>query len=163
MDFQQKLEILKEKKSEISKLQNDFTNISSELFDEFRGYIFDKYPNVESFGWTQYTPYFNDGDACEFYANTDYLIINGEYAEDSEWFSKIVIKDYGVWNRESKKYEGRVEEDNLKYNENLVDAYNEIVEFLSNFDNRFYLSKFGDHAEIVVSKFGLEISDCDHD
>ena len=26
-------------------------------------------PKVISFGWTQYTPYFNDGDACVFHAN----------------------------------------------------------------------------------------------
>ena len=31
--------------------------------------LFDKYPEVTSVVWTQYTPYFNDGDACTFTVN----------------------------------------------------------------------------------------------
>jgi hypothetical protein len=45
----------------------------------------------------------------------------------------------------------------------LTEASNEIVNFLGRFDNDFYLSKFGDHAEITVTKDGVDISDYDHD
>lgn len=27
---------------------------------------FEKFPELKSFSWTQYTPYFNDGDSCVF-------------------------------------------------------------------------------------------------
>jgi hypothetical protein len=40
------------------KLKATLTFGSAELFEEF--------PELESFSWTQYTPYFNDGDTCEF-------------------------------------------------------------------------------------------------
>jgi hypothetical protein len=33
--------------------------------------IFDKHPALSSFGWTQYTPYFNDGEACYFGVQAD--------------------------------------------------------------------------------------------
>lgn len=158
-----KLELLKEKQSQISNLKNDVIELSSGIFEDFYKYIFEKYHTLESFGWTQYTPYFNDGDATIFNANTDYLIINDEYAEDSDWFSQVKILNWGQWNYELKTYEGRIEEPNKDYNENLVNAYNEIVDFLSHFDNDFYLSKFGDHAEITVNKDGFDISDYDHD
>ena len=42
---------------------------------------------LTSFAWTQYTPHWNDGDACTFSAHTDYLYING--SEDSESFWDI--------------------------------------------------------------------------
>jgi hypothetical protein len=45
----------------------------------------------------------------------------------------------------------------------LTAASNEITSFLGNFDNDFYLIKFGDHAEITVTKDGVDISDYDHD
>jgi hypothetical protein len=51
------------------KLKATLTFGSAELFEEF--------PELESFSWTQYTPYFNDGDTCEFSANIDYPEIEG--------------------------------------------------------------------------------------
>jgi hypothetical protein len=158
-----KLELLKEKQSQISNLKNDVIELSSGIFEEFYKYIFEKYPTLESFGWTQYTPYFNDGDVTIFSANTDYLNINGEYVDGSNWSQKTKVLNWGTWNKDTKKYEGRVEEDNVDYDPILTEASNEIVNFLEQFDNDFYLIKFGDHAEITVNKNGVDISDYDHD
>jgi hypothetical protein len=163
MRFEEKLADLKNKNLQISKIKKEINEMSSDLFDDFREYIFNKYPEIESFGWTQYTPYFNDGEACMFYANTDYLKINDEYSEDTDWYSPITITKMGTWNRELRVYEGREEEPNSNFNQNLVNATYEIGDFLGNFDNDFYLSKFGDHAEITITKNGIDISDYDHD
>lgn len=46
-----------------------FLEASKELFDEF--------PELVSFGWEQYAPYFNDGDPCHFSVYADYPTING--------------------------------------------------------------------------------------
>lgn len=40
---------------------------------------------------------------------------------------------------------------------------NEITSFLSKFDDEFYLRKFGNHAEILVKKDSVDISDYEHD
>lgn len=40
--------------------------------------MFAKYPELKTISWTQYTPYFNDGDPCTFRANTEYPDINDE-------------------------------------------------------------------------------------
>lgn len=163
MTYEEKLKELRTKNSKINELKKEIVSISDSIFEDFRNHIFSKYQQLKSFGWTQYTPYFNDGEACVFYANTDYLIINDEYAEDSNWFNTENVINWGQWNRELKIYEGRVEEPNTNYNQTLVDAHGEIIDFLSNFDNDYYLNKFGDHAEVIVTKDGFDISDCEHD
>ncbi len=158
-----KLELLKEKQSQISNLKNDVIDLSSGIFEDFYKYIFEKYPTLESFGWTQYTPYFNDGDSTIFSVNTDYISINDEYVDEAKWISEVNVINWGNYDRVNKTYVGRVEEPNPDYDPVLAAASNEIVDFLGRFDNDFYLSKFGDHAEITVTKDGVDISDYDHD
>ncbi len=163
MNYQEKLKTLREKNSEILKLKSEIVDISSDIFDDFYKYIFDKYPTLESFGWTQYTPYFNDGDTCVFSVNTDYITVNDDYVDESNWSQKTKVISWGTWNNNTRKYEGRVEEDNPEYDSILSEASNEITNFLGQFDNDFYLSKFGDHAQITITKSGVNISDYDHD
>lgn len=48
--------------------------VKDALIPSFNKY-FEKYPTLDSFAWNQYTPYFNDGDTCEFSVNP-YVDIN---------------------------------------------------------------------------------------
>ncbi len=162
MTYKEKLEELKLKQKELSELNQKIIDQSSDIFDIFISEIFNKYP-IESFGWSQYTPYFNDGDTCIFSANTDYLKINDEYVEESEWISEKNTTNWGTWNAQTRQYDNRVEVDNEKYDPILAKCSDEISDFLSNFDDNFYLKKFGDHAEITVTKDGFTIEDCEHD
>jgi hypothetical protein len=163
MNYQEKLEELTKRQAEIKEAKNEILNLSANIFEDFYKYIFEKYPTLESFGWTQYTPYFNDGDTCIFSVDTDYISINDESVDEAEWASDVNVISWGTWNRDLRIYEGRVEEPNPNYNPILTEASNEIKKFLGRFDNDFYLSKFGDHAEITVTKDGVDISDYDHD
>ncbi len=158
-----KLQELKQQQKELKEIKNQILEKSNEVFDEFCKDIFTKSPRLISFGWSQYTPYFNDGDTCVFSVNTDYLYINGQSVDDSEWINKKNITKYGEWNREKKEYIGREEEDNPKYDQELVEIYEEISSFLSNFDNDFYMSKFGDHVEITITGTGIDVFECEHD
>lgn len=157
------LEELVKKNREIAKLKSEALNISNEVFVEWSRELFDRYGRLESFSWNQYTPYFNDGDTCVFSANTDYIKVNGEYAEDSEWISESIVTNWGTYNRETKKYEGRVEVPNKGYDPELAGAVKEIQSFLNSLDNDFYIFRFGDHSEITVSREGIEVEDYDHD
>ena len=49
------------------------------VFEEFKK-IFVKYPHLTAIKWSQYTPYFNDGDECTFGVN-DFCITNVEDIE----------------------------------------------------------------------------------
>lgn len=57
------------KRSLVIQARSLFLDASKKLFDE--------YPELESFGWEQYAPYFNDGEPCTFSVNADYPTING--------------------------------------------------------------------------------------
>lgn len=52
---------------------------AGQAFKEMAKEIFDKYPNMESFSWQEYTDYFNDGDTCHFHVHADAesITING--------------------------------------------------------------------------------------
>ena len=163
MNATEKLKVLSEKNREITRLKNEAYEISKDIFEEWCKEFFERNESVGSFSWNQYTPYFNDGDSCVFSANTDYIKVNGEYAEDSDWISEKTITSYGTYNRETKKYEGRVEVPNPSYEPELAKATREIQDFLQNFDNEFYMSRFGDHTEIVVSRDGIEVEDYEHE
>ena len=54
---------------------------SKEVFKEF----FEQFPEVDKIQWTQYTPYFNDGDACTFGVNKpDFILDDGNVV--SSWY-----------------------------------------------------------------------------
>jgi hypothetical protein len=42
-------------------------------------------------------------------------------------------------------------------------SFDEIKEFLSNFDNDFFMSQFGDHAEITITAEGVSVDEYEHD
>ncbi len=49
--------------------------------------IFDANPTLEAVRWTQYTPYFNDGEPCVFGVNEPYIRgqFKSKYAEAGEY------------------------------------------------------------------------------
>jgi len=158
-----KFAVLREKQEEIKKLKKEMLEASNKIFTDLTKTIFEDHPKVKSFGWNQYTPYFNDGETCEFSANTDYIHINSEPVDESDWINETKITNYGTWNREKRVYEGRTEVPNLDYDPELSKASEEIREFLRNFDNDFFLSQFGDHAEVTITAEGVSVDEYEHD
>jgi hypothetical protein len=160
-DLKEKLQELKVKKEELKK---QMIEASQDVFKQGMNQIFEKHSVLESFGWTQYTPYFNDGDTCYFNVYIDEPYINGEYGEELDCLSKKNISNYGTWNREKKIYEGRVEVDNPNYNKELSEAYDDVYNFLNMFDEDYFLDAFGDHVQITVKKDGtIDTEECEHD
>jgi hypothetical protein len=158
-----KFAVLREKQEEIKKLKEEMLEASNKIFTDLTKTIFEDHPKVKSFGWNQFTPYFNDGETCEFSANVDYIQINDEPVDESEWINETKITNWGTWNREKRQYEGRTEVPNFNYDSELVKATDEIREFLRNFDNDFFMSQFGDHAEVTITAEGVSVDEYEHD
>lgn len=60
--------------------------------------LFDKYPTLEAIRWEQYTPYFNDGDPCEFSVGEPrFKVANGD-EDEGDWgdgfISNMTYKKY---------------------------------------------------------------------
>lgn len=112
-----------------------------EAFKEF----FTKHPQVGTISWTQYTPYFNDGDACYFSRHEleideeddeDYDDDDGEEGEEQEEVAAEPVEDATLW-------------DDLMKLEDIPDDV--------------YESVFGDHARIVATPDQFEVTEYDHD
>lgn len=138
-------------------------------------------PKIEKIYWTQYTPYFNDGDPCIFGVNEIKFKVTGaesdesdedyddedyEEIEDRPWFS--------IW---LSRYNRRTP--NEEYDYNLKTDYHWETDFLNreeylacykiaNFlsseaGEKLLLAAFDDHVQVTVSPEGLAVLEYEHD
>lgn len=101
---------------------------------------------IVEFGWDQYTPYFNDGEPCEFSVYAPWVRTTGD-AEDAK-----------TWNLEVQGHP-TLEEDDPTWTK--AEALGAAVEGGA-FEN-VLLEAFGDHAQIVVRKDGITVEFYEHD
>ena len=114
--------------------KNVFTEISKDIFTNN--------PQLNSFSWNQYTPYFNDGETCYFSVNRDYYKINNSDDTIDSW----------TLNHEVYRQDLDLEELGFDSLESLKKAYNDIDELMNIFDDSDLEEMFGDHAEVTVSR-----------
>lgn len=130
-------------------------------------------PTIVEFGWRQYTPYFNDGDPCEFDvygtwvrtdADTDVeddyvyeLEVDGHRSlgkVSGDWIEDPENPGTRVWQK--RPYEGP---DEARY-----DRCQALYGALQGGEFEVVLLKaFGDHAAITVRRDGIQVEFYDHD
>lgn len=123
-------------------------------FDEGAAALFEANPGLTSFGWRQYTPYFNDGDECRFSAHVDEPDVNGVggYEVDSgEDWDRTALKM--VRNRQP----------SLEYT-----LQGPVADFLGRFAADDPKAIFGDHVKVTVTRrpdgtVETDVTDYDHD
>jgi len=173
----------------IEKLKSQLSEDSQALFNESLQEIFDNNPDFNSFAWTQYTPYFNDGDSCDFSAHTDYIYINDEEEETSFYDVETDLKELKKKDKVIKSLQkeieelikqGKKEEDNweIKHNKDRIEKLNnlnieevekrynfmkDIEDLMKNMDQDVLETMFGDHVKVVVTRDGAETERYDHD
>lgn len=132
-----------QKKREIAEFRQKMKDEGGEFFKEISADIFTEYPDLISFGWTQYTPYFNDGDPCTFSARTDCpkIHVQGESEEDEDG------EDFYSANDQS--HRARV--------------WRSVQGLLEQFDNDDMEMLFGDHCQVTVKRDGVEVEKYSHD
>jgi hypothetical protein len=166
------------KKAMLAEIQKEFPVMFVDLFKQA--------PNLKSFGWPQYTPYFNDGDTCEFSVHLDYPWINGSNEDyDDVDDSEISIKIYEYKNLETDEdvrinaevaekagyswYKTKsIGDQGLCYNPNYdADAarvVEEIKSVLKDIPEEFFKDMFGDHVKVILFADGeIEVEEYDHD
>jgi hypothetical protein len=65
-----------ELRSKIAEARKTMEETAKGLFTEMVAELFAENPTLMSFSWTQYTPYFNDGEPCEFGCNGAYPTVS---------------------------------------------------------------------------------------
>lgn len=141
MNIQETIENFKAKK----KL---FTDEVSQQFEKEIHKLASEITGLKEIQWNQYTPYFNDGEACEFRVNEAYFKF-----EDSEEFQDIWSFNY------DRKNKGLAEFEQTKQ----LEAISELIQ---NDDLESVLKDmYGDHIEVTMDLTTKETttSDYSHD
>lgn len=139
-------------------LKKKFQTEAQDMFKEVTKEFFEKNPAITAVVWTQYTPYFNDGDPCVFRVG-DVIFTN---APDDE------LENVSPWG----EYEGDLEdvwvETYVKHlsNDSGIDleSCNLISDMIGSKDMEdIMLAMFGDHAKVTATKNGFDVDEYHHD
>ena len=116
----------KMKRDMILRIEHDF----KESFKKF----FEDNPQVHGFKWTQYTDYFNDGEACIFHRH-EIVVMHNENEEGNDYYDLL---------------------------DNKVEATENATAFIDELEDvphEIYESMFGDHVSVMATRKGFEISE----
>lgn len=154
------LEELKAMKEEFAELKKTHLEKSKVMFTNICTKLFEKHPKLESFGWRQYTPYFNDGEECTFSAHVDEPDINGIYGYDAD-FEKEFVADYEKAPDPVTKQYGKKKNEN--YDLEVFAAQKDVIKFLQNIDESVLRDLFDDHVRVTVTREGTDVEEYEHD
>jgi len=130
--------------------RNSYISLAKEaLFNALKIY-FEDYPEF-IISWTQYTPYFNDGDPCTFSVNSPELFLN----EGDFHYSD----GYKSWNY----YKGDFLENHPDLGIKVWDAWCSLADFLTDIPDEIYEEIFNNHVRVIASKDGLQVEGYDHE
>lgn len=164
-------EFNKKKQSLVEELRVEFPKLFKELLEQSTV--------IESFSWTQYSPYFNDGDECTFSVNNSDISINGfnedDYDEDDEEQEKLdfleteykEIKTQEELNYVNSSYYKIGDKAYLpvvSFDDINLKVYLQIKQLLTSIPDDFYEDLFGNHVEVTVYKSGkINVEEYSHD
>jgi hypothetical protein len=151
-------------KEEIKRIKSELREVLSNNFHSLIKELFDTYPELNSIGWKQYTPYFNDGEPCEFRSMHHYPTINGNdenygVSEQPEGVLDIVmLGSEEIYDENWKKVK------NPNYKPYYAEIVKSVKDFLNQFDDDDMEDLFGDHVSVHITSEGIDIQDYDsHD
>jgi hypothetical protein len=145
---------LQEKINEVNAARKELDEKAKNiLMDAFKE-VFQQVPEINTIGWLQYTPYFNDGSPCVFRLRGEGVNFRlSEVPEDAEedednygfeqsgWFSEYSLKDQKI---------------SITSKHLLKDLAKAIS---SNIDD---LESLGE-GRVIVTNRGIEVEEWDHD
>lgn len=136
MNFQQFNELKDKYKQEI---KENGLKLVQDAFNQF----FEEHPNIKTVQWRQYTPYFNDGEPCEFGVQ-DFWYTSEEFASPDDCPDNIENYAYD-------KYGGK--KDEVPPQGYAWQFGSSVKNFEKNLrDEEFFKSAFGDHVSVTFTR-----------
>lgn len=159
MTVEQELEVKVEKLVvELENFKKKFQQKSRKTFHKLFKAFWKQHPNVKAVGWCQYTPYFNDGEPCEFGVHDKHILTPIGY--------RAAIDDGAKgWNLEGFSpydWEGKLQKNETISLEEYESA-KRFLKYFSRISDDTYYDLFGDHVSIIATRKGFEVSEYDHD
>lgn len=149
--------------NEFNKMKKQFQEKAKAVFVETVSEFWKLNPKIHAITWVQYTPYFNDGEPCEFGVHElvactkDSLVQMGTYPDRYEGSYQV---DYKSKSHEMVKQEWETSDITLEEYERANDYLDSIAELPGD----VFYDMFGDHSRIVMYRDGkVEVDTFDHD
>ncbi len=149
-------------KGEISKIKAELREKLKVNFHGLTKELFQGFPELKSIGWKQYTPYFNDGEACEFMSLHDYPTINGNDENRGESKQPEGVLDIVMLGSELIYDSNWKQIPNTDYNPYYKEIVDTVKEFLNQFDDEDMKDLFGNHVSIHITENGVEVEEYDN-
>ncbi len=140
--------------------QNFFKTASKKIFEEV--------PDLAEIRWTQYTPYFNDGDSCEFSVHDVSFVSKADVDEVNGEIDDLDDIDWGYNSFGENKYNEEVHDRNLAaYGAEKMHTYKAATKdfegFINSIDESIMESMFGDHVLVRITPEEVIIDEYEHD
>lgn len=143
---------------EMEKIRDKFANEGKQALKEAFKEYFEKHPIVEKILWTQYTPYFMDGEPCVFGINQFEI----RFYED-KLGSVNISSFYEGFDPDSPTYGEYYDQDTFQEEHKLAEAdMSKLASQCYNVDT-ILQTVFGDHCMVIATADGFEVSDFNHD
>ena len=148
-------------KKERDELRRKLQDAAKDHFKELAATVFVEHPVLQSFAWTQYTPYFNDGEECVFGAHTSnpHLKFGAQPVDGEAEEPEDEEDDYFY---DKRNYKGSYAVPGFP-NTPQEKAGCAVIDFLGTFDDADLKEMFGDHIKVTVSRSGVDVDEYSHD
>lgn len=150
---------LKSMKKEMDDLKARIEEQGQAAFNDACGEVFSKDPGLVCFTWTQYTPWFNDGDACVFGVGEVNIIHEHCFREDES--TEEYDDDY-EWDGGNVPWRDEDRAELPKKVLETIEKVEEIHYWIQSADE-IALAAFGDHVQVRVTREGVEVTEYEHD
>ncbi|MBD2201809.1 hypothetical protein H6G33_10660 [Calothrix sp. FACHB-1219] len=108
--------------------------------------------SIEGITWTQYTPYFNDGEECVFSIGDVYYLLRNEYGG----YENIGIDDFNP-----RFNPNPITDDEHKDAE--LESRLKLLQELLHKNESYFQIVFGDHARVSITADNLRVERYDHE
>lgn len=157
MAFDKIESLMEQMRAARQRMKDEGKSALKEAFREF----FDDCPEVAAINWTQYTPYWNDGEPCYFSVQDFCLVLTREArtALLDEEYSEAQQED-----AESDHYDG----DHYELNKTSGGRAKQISAQFLKFcklvrDQDLLENTFGDHVKVHATPKGFDVTEYSHD
>lgn len=172
MDFKELEKAFDDLQVRQAEMIKKFREEAAEIFKQSVRVLFNSSPDLQLITWTQYTPYFNDGEECVFSVNSPtFSNATGDDVHDIE-YGEYDGDNPDVWAVEDVKhvltssYAGYADLRRVlsqaQLNVKMMSKFAEIIQ--SSWMEDCMKSSFGDHVKVSIDRaLNISIEEYDHD
>lgn len=140
---------------QIQKVRKEAQDQGRQLIKQEANTLFEKFPDLQYICWTQYTPYFNDGDTCVFRFHGAQA-----YAANIPTEPVALYQEQDYRELENKCNLGQYFKE--PFDANLNTAVKEFSKSLDNLGD-ILQDALGDHCYVVVTRNAIRVDEYEHD